>query len=173
MKSFFQWQVSEKHGDASYISLICLWERKDQVRCVTTLKIISHTPNPIKTTLQEESCQRLCSFHDLHVCYCSNGLKHPTFPQDGGWSSPCSCLPYWLQTVAFTEWRKRKLSRYPMSTITTHPDLCCSRYDCDRREEWSDQTLRGFDPSHFTQSSIYTLPVGINVTNINNIPSFL
>ncbi len=24
MKSFFQWQVSEKHGDASYIFLICL-----------------------------------------------------------------------------------------------------------------------------------------------------
>lgn len=33
----------------------------------------------------------------------------------------------------------------------------CYRYDGDRKEEWSDQTQRGFDPSHLTHRAQFAL----------------
>lgn len=79
---------------------------------------------------------------------------HVSIPQDEGWGvrAPAPQTDYrsWLSLSGGSEH-----SSYQM--LTTHSDLWYSKDDGDRGEEWSDQTLRGFDPSRSTHQAPFTL----------------
>ena len=78
-----------------------------------------------------------------------------SIPKDGGWGV-LLLFPSWLQTVASAEWRKWKLCSYPTST-TTHLGCGTLKMMVTGKRNRGEQTLKGFDPSHFTHRAPFTL----------------